>query len=47
MLEKPEVETARVCECIARNLSKDFDVVITNKEDAVYLFCYDWRLGSA
>ena len=46
MLEKPEVESVQMRECIAGNLSKDFDVVITNKEDAVYLCCYDWRLGA-
>ena len=47
MLEKPEVETARLCECTAGTVSTEFDVVITNKEDAVYLCCYDWRLGAA
>ena len=47
MLEKPEVKTARLCECIAGTLSKECDVVITNKGDAVYLCCYDWRLVAA
>jgi len=47
LLEKPEIETVSLCECIAGTVSKDFDVVITNKEEAVYLWCYDWRLGAA
>ena len=45
LLGKTEVETARLCECIAGNLSKDFDLVITNKGG--FLCCYDWRLGAA